>query len=96
MALVGAVTQAQPTAFVEADRVMYRRTETDSEIDLAGPELEIPFECNCADASWRREAETMRVGYCKGVIATRSPLAMGHDEPVWAVPAGIPAWLPDT
>ena len=74
---------------------MYERTETDSEIDFAGPELGVPFECKYTDATWRREAQTMRARYGKGVVVTRTPLALGDDEPVWAIPAGIVAWLLD-
>lgn len=31
--------------------------------------------------------------YGKGVIATRSPLAVGAGEQVWAIPAAMVAWL---
>jgi uncharacterized protein len=96
LAVARAVAQAQPTAFIEADRVMYERTETDSEIDFAGPELDVPFECKYTDATWRREAQTMRARYGKGVIVTRTPMAVGDEEPVWAIPAGIAAWLLDS
>jgi predicted AAA+ superfamily ATPase len=96
LVLARAVTHAQPTAFVEADRMMYERTETESEIDFSGPELDVPFECKYTDASWRRKAQTMRTRHGKGVIVTRTPLAVGSDEPVWAIPAGVVAWLLDT
>jgi predicted AAA+ superfamily ATPase len=90
-----AVARRQPSAFVEADRVMYERTETDSEIDFVGAELDVPFECKYTDATWRREAQTMKARYGRGVIITRTPLVIGDDEPIWAVPAGITAWLLD-
>jgi uncharacterized protein len=96
LALSRAVTQSQPRAFIEADRMMHERTETDAEIDFAGPELDVPFESKYTDASWRRETQTMRARYGKGVIVTRTPLAVGVDEPVWAIPAGVVAWLLDT
>lgn len=95
LALARAVTREQPASFIEADRVMYERTKTDSEIDFAGPELDVPFECKYTDSTWRREAQTMRARYGKGVIVTRTPLAVGDDESVWAIPAGIVAWLLD-
>lgn len=95
LALARAVSQANPTAFVEADRVMYERTATDAEIDFAGPSLGVPFECKYTDASWRREAQTMRARYGRGVMVTRTPLALGAEEVVWAIPAGIVAWLLD-
>lgn len=95
LAVVRAVTRQAPTAFIESDCVMYERTETDAEIDFVGPELDVPFECKYTDATWRREAQTMRARYGKGVVVTRTPLAVGADEPVWAIPAGIVAWLLD-
>ncbi len=95
LALIRAIDSQQPTAFIESDRVMYERTETDAEIDFAGPSLDVPFECKYTDASWRREAQTMRTRHGRGVIVTRTPLAVGDDEPVWAIPAGIAAWLLD-
>lgn len=95
LAVARAVTREQPAAFIEADRVSYERTETDSEIDFAGPELDVPFECKYTDATWRREAQTMRARYGEGVIVTRTPLTVGDEEPVWAIPAGIVAWLLD-
>lgn len=95
LALISAVSQANPVAFVEADQVMYERTSTGAEIDFVGPALEIPFECKYTDTTWKREAMTMRAKYEKGVMVTRTPLAIGEEEPVWAVPAGIVAWLLD-
>ncbi len=93
LALARAVTPVAPAAFVHTDRVMYERTPTGAEIDFVGPDLEIPFECKYTDRSWRREALTMKARHGRGVMVTRSPLLTGADEPVWAVPAGIVAWL---
>lgn len=93
LALARVVAFTAPSAFVEADRVMYERTETEAEIDFVGPELDVPFECKYTDRAWRREAQTMKARYGRGVMVTRSPIAVGDDEPVWAVPASIVAWL---
>jgi hypothetical protein len=60
------VTRRRPTELIAADRVMYERTPTDTEIDFVGPELEVPFECKYTDATWRREAQPMRARYGKG------------------------------
>lgn len=95
LALTRAVSGARPATLIEADRVMYERTATDSEIDFVGPELGVPFECKYTDASWRREAQTMRSRYGKGVMVTKTPLEVDESERVWAVPAGIFAWLLD-
>jgi len=93
LALARTVSLGAPAAFVQTDRVMYERTDTSAEIDFVGPDLEIPFECKYTDARWRREALTMRARYGRGVMVTRSPLLTGADEPIWAIPASILAWL---
>lgn len=93
LALAKAMSLHAPAAFVQTDRVMYERTDTGAEIDFVGPDLEIPFECKYTDGSWRKEALTMKARHGRGVMVTRSPLLTGADEPIWAVPAGILAWL---
>jgi uncharacterized protein len=93
LGLARAVSLHAPATFVQTDRVMYERTGTGAEIDFVGPDLEIPFECKYTDTGWRREALTMKARYGRGVMVTRSPLLTGPDEPVWAIPASILAWL---
>jgi predicted AAA+ superfamily ATPase len=93
LALARAISLQEPAAYVQTDRVMYERTDTGAEIDFAGPDLEIPFECKYTDGGWRREALTMKARHGRGVMVTRSPLLTGPEEPVWAIPAGILAWL---
>jgi uncharacterized protein len=93
LALARAVSLDAPAAFVQADRVMYERTDTGAEIDFVGPDLEVPFECKYTDGRWRREALTMKARHGRGVMVTRSPLLTGADEPIWAIPAAILAWL---
>jgi predicted AAA+ superfamily ATPase len=93
LALTRAVSLHAPAAFVQTDRVMYERTATGAEIDFVGPDLEIPFECKYTDGSWRKEALTMKARHGRGVMVTRSPLLTGTEEPIWAIPAGIFAWL---
>jgi predicted AAA+ superfamily ATPase len=93
LTLARSVSFTRPAAFVQSGRVMYERTESESEIDFVGPQLEVPFECKYTDGSWRREAQAMRARYGRGVMVTRSPLVVGERESVWAVPASILAWL---
>jgi uncharacterized protein len=93
LALARAVSLHAPAAFVQTDRVMYERTNTGAEIDFVGPDLELPFECKYTDGNWRKEALTMKARYRRGVMVTRSPLLTGADEPIWAIPAGMLAWL---
>jgi len=93
LALARTVSLNAPAAFVQADRVMYERTDTGAEIDFVGADLEIPFECKYTDSHWRTEARTIRARHGRGVMVTRSPLLTGADEPIWAIPAAILAWL---
>jgi predicted AAA+ superfamily ATPase len=93
LTLVRAATRSDPAAFLDSDRVMYERAKSGAEIDFVGPDLGVPFESKYTNASWRREARTIRARYGSGVIATRTPFAVGGDEEVWAVPVGIVAWL---
>ena len=93
LALARAISPSATAPSVQADRVMYERTDTRAEIDFVGPALEVPFECKYTDGNWRRETLTMRARHGRGVIVTRSPLLTGPDEPVWAIPAGIFVWL---
>lgn len=93
LALARAVSLEEPAAFVQTDAVMYERTPTGAEIDFVGPALEIPFECKYTDEGWRRDALTIKARHGRGVIITRSSLITGPHEPVWAVPAGMLAWL---
>lgn len=93
LALARAVSLNAPAAWMETDRVMYERTQTGAEIDFVGPDLEIPLECKYTDGGWRRDALTMKARHGQGVMVTRSPLLTGADEPIWAVPAGLLAWL---
>lgn len=92
-ALARAESTGEPMTFGRLDSVMYERTATGAEIDFVGAELDIAFECKYTDGPWRREAQTLTARYGRGVMVTRSPLAIGGDEPVWAIPAGIVAWL---
>jgi predicted AAA+ superfamily ATPase len=93
LGLARAVSPHAPSAFLQTDRVMYERTDTGAEIDFVGPDLEIPFECKYTDGTWRKEALTMKARHGRGVMITRSPLLTGAEEPIWAIPAGIFAWL---
>ncbi len=93
LALARAVSLSAPATFVQTDRVMYERTDTGAEIDFVGADLEIPFECKYTDSHWRKEARTIRARHGRGVMVTRSPLLTGADEPIWAIPAAILAWL---
>lgn len=93
LALNQAVALQTPAAFIQTERVMYERTATGAEIDFVGPELGIPLECKYTDEGWRRGAQTMKARYGRGVMVTRSPLLVDPREPIWAIPAGLLAWL---
>lgn len=84
-----------PAALLEASTVMYERTPSRGEIDFVGPDLGVGFEAKYVDGPWRRGARTLRA-QGGGVLATRTVLELEDrrgENPVWAVPAGILAWL---
>jgi predicted AAA+ superfamily ATPase len=86
----------RPAALLDADTVMYERRSGDAEIDFVGPALGTAFESKYVDGPWRRAAQTMRAGYERGVMVTRTVLDLDEREGerrVWAIPAGIVAWL---
>jgi hypothetical protein len=66
-------------------RLLFEHTPTDAEIDFVGPGLEAAFEAKYVDTKWKREAQTMRARYSKGILATRG--ALETDGDIWAVPA---------
>lgn len=87
-----ALTARDPSLFIEATRLLFERTPTDAEIDFVGPDLaKAPVEAKYVDTKWKREAQTMRARYGKGVLATRGVLDTDND--VWAVPSAILGWL---
>jgi predicted AAA+ superfamily ATPase len=92
--LARATSLGRPSTFIESDAVMYERTSTGAEIDFVGPSLALPFESKYEDKPWKRATLTMRARHGRGVLVTRTPLAL-DDSQVWAVPAGILAWLID-
>jgi len=92
--LARATSLERPATFIESDAVMYERTSTGAEIDFVGPSLGLPFESKYEDRPWKRATLTMRARHGRGVLVTRTPLAL-DDSPVWAVPAGMLAWLLD-
>ena len=96
MALLRAGERAAPGSLPAFDRVLHHRTATRREIDFVGPTLGgLAFESKYVDGKWRRDAQTLDASPWRGVVATRSELAI--DEPkVLAIPAGLLAWLVDS
>lgn len=83
---------------LDAGEVMYERMPSGTEIDFVGPDLEVGFEGKYVDGPWRRAAQTLR-SRGGGIFATRAALDLADGlgpGAVWAVPAGILAWLLDT
>jgi hypothetical protein len=86
-----AMESQRPGSFVDGSDVLYARTPSKTEIDFVGPRLEVAVESKYVDANWKREAQTVAARYGRGVVATRRVLNL--DGSVWAVPAGLLAWL---
>lgn len=97
LALLRAVGGGGPGLLLEATAVMYERTSSGAEIDFVGPDLGIAFEGKYVDGPWRRAASSVRARG-GGVFATRTVLDLSDgrkEDAVWAIPAGMLAWLLD-
>lgn len=93
LVLARASERERAGSFVDSSDVMYERTPTKAEIDFVGPRLGVAVESKYVDSGWKREARTLRSRHGAGVLATRRALDVSGD--VWAVPAGVFAWLVD-
>lgn len=68
-----------------------RNPKTGSEIDFVGPLSRTPIESKYVSQKWRRESRALDERYERGIVATRDILDVGNA--VWAVPAGLLAWM---
>jgi uncharacterized protein len=75
----------------EAALLVGRNPKTGSEIDFVGPLLHTPIESKYVSQKWRSERRTLDERYGHGIIATRDILDL--TDGVWAVPAGLLAWI---
>lgn len=83
-----------PGSFLRFDSVMFARTSTKAEVDFVCSGEAVPIESKYVDGTWKRAAQTLRARFGRGIVATRSVLALDGD--VWAVPAPLVALLIDT
>ena len=89
MALLRAGERAAPGSLPAFDRVLHHRTATRREIDFVGPAFGgLAFESKYVDGKWRREAQTLAASPWRGVVATRSELAI-DDPKVLADPCRV-------
>lgn len=90
MALLRQATRQDPGSYPRFEHVLYYRTATRSEIDfVSGGRSAVPVESKYVDGPWRRDAQTLRAAFGRGIVATRSVLEV--DDDVWAVPAPLVA-----
>lgn len=75
----------------ETSVLVQRNPKTGSEIDFVGPLLQTPIESKYVSQKWRRERKALDKHYGRGIVATRDILDT-HDH-IWAVPAGLLAWM---
>ncbi len=80
-----------PPILDEAAVMVRRNPRTGSEIDFVGPLLRIPIESKYVSQNWRKERKALNEHYGRGIVATRDILDV--DEEIWAVPAGLLAWM---
>lgn len=90
-----AIDRLDEGRWVADDTIGYVRTGSGNEIDLgpvrvptaAGADLATPIESKWVDDGWRGGAKVIEAKYGRGVLATKSILALEH--PAKAVPAPI-------
>jgi len=83
---------------VEDSQLFFLRTSSRKEIDfvsshLAGVAVESKY---IESGRWRSGASTLKASSWKGLMVTRNVLDITETDGVWAVPAGILAYLVDT
>jgi predicted AAA+ superfamily ATPase len=91
LVLARSIEHEMPGSFIDASQITYERTTGGAEIDFVGTRLEMAFESKYVDQGWKSGTKTLVSHHERGIVATRS--AFDVDGPVWAVPAGIIAWL---
>jgi predicted AAA+ superfamily ATPase len=92
LALLRGIEVERPGMFADFTSVMYARTSTKKEVDFVGHALgHLGVEGKYVDDKWRQEGLTVKAQFGRGILATRSILDLSDD--VWAVPAGMLAWL---
>lgn len=92
IALLRRLESEQPGSYADFTSIMYARAASAREVDFVGPRLgRLGYEGKYVDHRWRQESLTLKAQCGRGVIATRSVLDMSG--PIWAVPAGMLAWL---
>jgi len=90
LALARAAAGGRADRFVAGEAVLYERTDTGREIDFVGAG-QVPVESKYVERNWKSEARTIAARHGRGILATRNVLDTDGD--VWAIPAGILAWL---
>lgn len=97
-ALSLALESERPGSLLDFAGVLHRKTPTGKEIDFVGAAFaRVGIDCKYIDHGLARAGATLRAQVAsgtidRGILATRSVIAL-DDEPVWAIPAAILAWL---
>lgn len=77
----------------EAALLVRRNPDSGSEIDYVGGLLGAPVESKYVSQKWKPERHALEEHYHRGIVATRDILDLTDD--IWAVPAGLLAWMVD-
>jgi predicted AAA+ superfamily ATPase len=92
MALLRRIEVERTGTYADFTSVMYTRTASKKEVDFVGPVLgNLGVEGKYVDAKWKQESLTVKAQFGRGLLATRSVFDI--TDSVWAVPAGMLAWL---
>lgn len=79
----------------DGNSIGFTRTDAGNEVDLSpvpirttsGSGMTVPLESKWVDDGWRGEARVLSGKYGRGILATKSILAL--DDAIWAVPAPL-------
>ncbi len=75
----------------EAAILVRRNPDSGAEIDFVGDDVTVPLESKYVSAGWKPERAALVEHYQRGIIVSRDIL--DTSEGIWAVPAGLFAWM---
>lgn len=94
VSLLRAIARSDELAVLDEAAVLVQRNpKSGSEIDFTGPLLPTPIESKYVSQKWRKKRRALEEHYGRGIVATRDALDCSGE--IWAVPAGLLAWMID-
>jgi hypothetical protein len=97
--LARTLEESEEGRWSDGNSIGFTRTGSGNEVDFSpvpirtstGTGMTVPIESKWVDDGWRGEARVLTGKYGRGILATKSILAL--DDSVWAIPAPLLALL---